>query len=346
MFLLVRDEDVPTVAETITGFAFDEGLEITPPPAAMNPLAMLAALTKPRAIVAQTGDSVLVSGAASFDIAEPEEWAARLSKDLGTEVVALDVADDGVRVYVYSDGEEESLVEVPLSPSGTTRSPELADLVDDEDAARALEGGVSAGSPDELAEALLRCLGAGEPSGEPMTLEFEEPADDTPAFEVEAIAGVTLMGTVGGPVTSAVDYAFGVSVRGVSAVEGMRFEIGGDALALLEVDGIDVSVRTRDVAERLPRTLEPERAGDAIAVTVADAYLESVAMGLDAIDMSDMFSTVQRLMSGAEDQQRNTLLVGVSARALKRGAGELVLTVSSPSGEAAAASGSVTVRVG
>src|SRR5688500_13798357 len=114
MYLLVRDEDVPSVAATITVQAADDGLTPAAAPAE-DPLAMLASLGQPRALIRTAGDSIVVAGLESLDIAEPDEWASRVSGALETEVVAFEIAEDGVRVWVYSEGEEESAFEVPFT---------------------------------------------------------------------------------------------------------------------------------------------------------------------------------------------------------------------------------------
>jgi len=123
MFLLVRDEDAPTVAAAIRAFGDEQGLVTVDLEAqAQNPLAMLSVLTGPRVFVTATETQVAVFGLESLDIAEPEEWGSEISAACESEVVVLEPADDGVRVHVFDGGEHEETIEVPIDPSGRTRA--------------------------------------------------------------------------------------------------------------------------------------------------------------------------------------------------------------------------------
>jgi hypothetical protein len=352
MFLLVRDEDVPTVAEAITAYATEEGLDVAPDSDAIdNPLGMLAMLAQPRAHLSMSGDSVVVTGLDTLDLADADEWASTLSSACSTEVLAFDLADDGVRVFVYDDGEQESEIEVPLSPTGRSVSRALAELADGDAARRELEAGIVASSPDELAAEILRCFGVTGPSADTLTLTFSDPIGDEAAAEaslrVDPAPGTTLSGVVGGALVSPLGYAFAVSLVGADTVEGVRLEIGGDALALLTVDAIDVVLRVRGTHDRVGRQVLPEMGTDGrLVASLDDALLERVDVAAPTLDMADMFSSMQRLMSATEAQQRNTLIVGLSAHGRRAGEGELALSASAPGADAAPGQGSISVRVG
>jgi hypothetical protein len=348
MFLIVRDEDVPTVTAAINAYASEEGLDPANDVEPNNPLALLATLSRPRAFVSMSDDSVLVSGLESLDIAEADEWANRISTACSAEVIALDVAEDGVRVFVFDDGEKENEIEVALGSTGRSTSGlrELAELAFGDEERQALEEGLIASSTDELADGILRCFGV-ESSGEDgVILSFSDPIDDQATLQVEPVPGAILTGTVGSEIQSPFGYAFAVSLVGGAAVEGCRLELGGDALPLISVDAIDVSVRARDTDDRGTRRVVPEITSDGRFVAVLDdALLERVDMAVPSFDVTDMFASMQRLMSSTEAQQRNLLLVGISARGLRVGSGDLVLTVSATAGEAAAGEGAVSVKI-
>ena len=59
-------------------------------------------------------EHVFVSGLESLDIAEADEWGATIPAACETEVIAVDVADDGVRAWVFDDGELDEEIEVLL----------------------------------------------------------------------------------------------------------------------------------------------------------------------------------------------------------------------------------------
>jgi hypothetical protein len=289
MFLIVRDEDVPTVAAAVQAFAVEEGLE--PDEGGV------------RVVVAMGEESVVVSGLEGLDIADADEWAKHLSDVCGTEVIAV---EDG-EVLVFDAGEQEDEPDVPE-----------------------LDG------VDSVEELLARF----KVGGEAVTLSFRDPLDER--FQVEPLLGVTLSGRVGTEVMSPLGHAFGVTLTGADEVEGCRLEIGGEALALLDVEAIEVDFRTRQ-RERIALRLVPERTERGLAVVVEGAYLERVDLAPPQLDLSDMFSSMQSIMSATENQQENTLLVAVIARGRAAGAAELVLTASSES--VAEGEGAVPVEV-
>lgn len=349
MFLIVRDEDVPTVAAAINAYAIEEGLEVEPAEdeaARGNPLALLAALARPRAFVSMGEDSVVVNGLDSLDLAEADEWASRLSTECNTEVIALDIAEDGVRVFIFDDGELEDQVEVPLGAGGVSTAVDLAPLVDSDEGKRELTVGIAASSAGELAEGLLRCFGVSSFGEDGVVLSFRDPVDHQPTLQVEAVPGAMLTGSVGREIHSPFGYVFAVSLVGGDPIEGCRISLGGGALALISVDAVDVALRVRGAEERAARRFRPELGTDGrLSIAIEDAVLERIDMAAPSFDVGDMFGSMQRLMSSTEAQQRNLLLVGVSARGVRAGGSDLVLEVSPLAGEAEAAQGSVAVKI-
>lgn len=353
MVLLVRDEDVPTVAEAIHAFADEEGLEpIDLHGEHQDPLTMLSVLTGPRALLSTTADAVVALGLDSLDVADADEWAAALSAACETEVVAIEPAADGLRVWVFDSGEIEEEIELPLDPSGRTRSPALAALTTDDEGRRALERGIAAASVDGLLQGVLGALGVRGPGADATMLAFLDPLDEDdldeePRFDVAAMPGAGLAGAAGDALEAPYGPLFGVTLRGADAVEGMRFELSGDALDLVRVDELALTLRVRAVPRLEERSIPapPSEAG-VVAVTIADAFLERADAAIPKIDPADMFATMQRLMSAGEATELGTLLVGVRGTALRAGEGELVLTAR-PAGDASVAAGraSIAVRV-
>lgn len=353
MFLLVRDEDVPTVAAAITASAIEANLEtvdLGEHPDQADPIAMLAVLTGPRVFVAMNEDHVFVSGLESLDIAEAEEWGSAISAACETEVVAIDVAEDGVRVWVFDGGELDEQLEVPLDPSGRTAAPQLMELTTSAAGRRELERGVIGSRPEELAQGILRCLGA-EQNADAQMLAFRDPLDDEevdadPALVVDALTGARLEGHVGGTVISPHGNVFGVTLAGVDRVEGLRLELTGDALDLLTIDSIDVFVRVRGAHELVHRAIKPapEPRDGRMVIELPDAFLERVEIGPPQLDATDLFASMQRIMSAGDQALLNTLTVRPSGTGRRAGEGELVLTVS-PLAAPGVASGEASIPV-
>lgn len=341
MFLLVRDEDGPTVAAAINAFADEEGLEpIDLEEGAQNPLAVLSVLTGPRAIVTQGEDAVAVFGLESLDVADAEDWGSAISAACETEVLALEVADDGVRVHVYDNGEPDEVIDVHLDPSGRTRAPMLADLSDVEEGQRALTEGIAAANAVELAVGILRSFGVEEPGEDALMLSFVDPldgddeADATPRLDVQPLAGA--------PSAGGFTQMFAVTLRGGEEIDGLRLEVSGSALDLGSVEPLEVAYRTRDAHERASREVALEGG----AALLADAHLERIDAAPPQLDLSDMFATMQRLVSAGDDQQRNTLLASVRLTRKRAGKGALTLKVFAPSGDVAEGEATVVVEMG
>lgn len=340
MFLLVRDEDGPTVASAINAFADEEGLEpIDISANAQNPLAMLSVLTGPRAVVTQAEGVVAVFGLESLDIADAEDWGAAMSAACETEVLALEVEPEGVRVHVYDGGEPDEVIEMPLDPSGRTRSGALADFTDLEEGHRELAEGIVAGTPTELAMGILRCFGVGAPGPEAIMLSFVDPLDDE---EAETEPHLEVLPLAGAPSPTGFTQMFSVTLRGTDAVEGLRLELSGTALDLASIESVEVVHRVRGSHERVTRQAErPE----GTTFVVDDAYLERVDQPPPAFDLTDMFATMQRLVSSGETQQLNTVLVSVRATKKRSGQGELTLTAEAPAADVTGGEATIDVEL-
>lgn len=345
MFLLVRDEDAPTVASAIRAFAEDEGLvPLDLEAEAQNPLAMLSVLSGPRVLVSADADQVTAYGLETLDIAEPDEWGEAISKACSSEVIVFEPASDGVRVYVFDDGELEETIEVPLDPSGRTRAPALVDLTDDEEGRKALENGIDARAAAELVPGLLRAFGARGPGQDAAMVAFVDPLDEerdddedaepvAPRLIADALPAAEMNGRVGGSVDSLNGSLFVVHLEGGGPVEGVRLELSGDALALFDVSGVDVTFRTREADERELRSLDINPVAEPkIVITLEDVFLERVDIHLPMIDPTDMFSTMQRIMNAGDARQRNTMVIDVRGTAKAVGEGSLELRVSALNG--------------
>lgn len=342
MFLLVRDEDAPTVAAAVRAFADEEGLvPVDLEAEAQNPLAMLSVLAGPRVFVTAKGTQVAAFGLESLDIADPDEWGTQLSAACEAEVVVLAPQDDGVRVYVYDGGELDEEIEVPLDPSGRTKAPALAELTDDEDGRRALEKGIAASDVSELVPALLQAFGVSGPGDDALVLAFVDPLDDEEVeddgntrFVVDPLPAAELSGREGGSVDSLNGSLFAVMLHGGGPALGVRLELSGDALELFTIESVDVALRTKGSQQLEPRTVPIASDAVPIVVELPDAYLERVDFRPPAIDPTDMFSTMQRLMSAGDARKLNTLIIDVRGSAKKKGEGTLTLCVSGTDAEA------------
>lgn len=330
MVLLVRDEDVPTVAGAVKAFAEEEGLEpVETTSGPDDPLAVLALLGGPRVLVAEGEGLVAVFGLESLDVAEIEEWGAAISTACTTEVLTLEVAEDGVRMAVYDDGEHEETIEVPLDGSGRTRAPALAELTDSEDGRAQLAAGLAAKTSEELAAAVLRCFGVSEENADGVVLSFVDPLDDDdaneePRLDVQPVASMSPAGGFA--------QTFAVTLHGADAAEGLRLELSGD----VSVDAITLVHRRRGSRERITRDVQP-----ATAIELRDAYLERIDVAPPEMDLGDMFGAMQRLVSAGEEQQLNTLIVSVTGA--RRGATEPTLTLTARALTPEIAAGEATV---
>lgn len=347
MFLLVRDEDAPTVAAAVRAFADEEGLvAVNLEAQAQNPLAMLSVLTGPRVFVSATDTQVAAFGLESLDIAEADEWGTEISAACEAEVIVLEPAADGVRVFVYDGGELDEEIEVPLDSSGRTKAPALAELTDDEEGRRALAAGIPAGDVSELVPGILRAFGVSGPADDAIVLAFVDPLDEddegeeedeaggAPRFIVDPLPAASLEGKAGGSVHSLNGSLFAVMLEGGGPIEGLRLEVTGDALDLFSVDGVDVAVRTKGAHQLEPRNIDVDGSKQPIVVELADAYLERVDFRPPSIDPTDMFATMQRLMSAGDQRKLNTLIVDVRGTAKKKGDGTLTLAIAGTEAEA------------
>jgi hypothetical protein len=351
MFLLVRDEDAPTVAEAIDAYAREEGLEpVDLAEQADDPFAMLSVLGGPRVLVSASGDEVAAFGLESLDIAEPEEWGEQISRACSAEVLAFEITDGGVRVHVFDDGELEEAIDVALDPSGRTRAPQLADLSDSEDGKRELASGVIGGTPADLARELVRCFGVSGPAEGAVMLAYVDPLDheEDPRLAVDAIGGIGVQGAVGGPAASPDGSLFSVTLRGAPGAVGVRLELSGDGLALVDVDHLDLVLRVQG-GGRTERRIAPDashRTGDGrIVLTLDDAVLEPAELSPAGLDMNDMFAALQRIVGAADAQLENTILVGVRGTGRRAGEGSLVLRAAALDDAIAAGEAAVAVHV-
>lgn len=349
MILIVRDEDTPTVAAAINAFADEEGLESVPLESlaqSQNPFDMLGVLAAPRVLVAMSGEQVVVTGLESLDIAEPEEWGASMSSSCDAEVIVVDVADDGLHVGVFDDGEPEETITVAWTPGAKADTSALATLADDDEASAALEKGISARTVSDLLAKVLDLLGAASPEKDSVVmLAFHDPLDEeegadadvveAPALVVEALPAASLEGKVGGPVASIRGTVFGVTLVGAPETEGVRIAVGGDALSLFAVDSIEVDLRRRGGYEILRRVVKLDEqtktnasaasGKGVLVIDLADAFLERINEGPPQIDMTDLFSSMQRLMSAGNERIGNTIMVQINGTGLRVGEATLTL---------------------
>ena len=349
MFVLVRDEDPPTVAAAVRAFAEEEGLEpVESETKPSNPLEALALLGGPQVLIAQATDQVFVGGLESLDIFDAQEWGEQLSLGCEAEVLVVDPASDGVRVYVFDEGELEDTIEILLDPSGRTKSPELAELTDSEAGAKELTAGIVASGIEQLLPAVLRCLGVESNPEGALSLVFHDPLGDDeeeqePGLIVEPLPAAELVGRVGSDVASPHGSAFAVVLIGVDSLTGVRLELTGSALDLVAIDEIQISLRAEGANELSQRTLSAK--DGELVFDLPDAYLERVDFAAPTIDMTDLFSSMQRMMSSGESQVLNTLTVFVSGIGRAAGEGELTLEASPLEGDLAGAEASIPVRV-
>lgn len=355
MFLLVRDEDAPTVAAAITAFADEGGLEpVVVDAETDNPLAMVAILTGPRAVVSEADGQVVAFGLESLGIADAEAWGSAVSAACETEVIAVEASPAGAHVHVYDNGELDERIDLTLDRSGRTPAPQLAELTDHEPGRRELTDGIAAFTAEELLQGILRSFGVIEPSPDAVVLAFRDPrravtsagleadgdaadragsdADSdsgAPRLVVELLPAAGLSGEVDAPVQSPYGSVFGVSLQGVESIDGLRLELSGDALSLFRVDSVEVAVRVRGTHQLETREIVPTAApGGKVVCAIDDAFLESVEIVPPVFDGTDMFTTMQRIMSAGEARQLNTVLVNVTGTGAQIGDGALVLTAS------------------
>lgn len=327
MFVIVRDEDVPTVTEAVGAIADDAGLERIDPD---DVLGMLAGMTGGGAQVriSQTEAGVVLEGLDTLDLAEGDEWAASLGKACSAEVIAIEGAEVGLLVHVYDEEAEPPITVVRKGTRWDTAG--IAHLADEEHGEEALARGITANDLDELAERILHFLGAAPSAEEAVTLSFNDPLGDEeeeePGLAIALVAN-ELRGRVNAPVV-AVGPLARVQLAGVPEVEGLRVVLRGEALALASIEAIEAHVRTRGASDIVIRTVAPSHADDeAVVFLLPDAYLASASPGLPALDGGDLFSSMQALMSATSESMLNTLVLSPLARGKAVGSASLELVV-------------------
>ena len=342
MFILVRDEDPPTVAAAIEAFTDEAGLErveveVTPD----NPFAMLGALTLPRVVVSASDDQVCIAGLELLDIAEPEEWASSLSASCESEVVAIVPTDGGLHVYVYDGGEADEDFAVPLDPSGVTKAPRLVDLAESEAGEQALAAGIQARDVEGLIAGVLAALGVQPPGEDAVILTFRDPLEgQQPGLNVSSAGD--LEGAVARPVAAG-GSGFEISLVGFAEIEGVRLALSGDGLELVGIGVIEIVMRKRGAAEVEVRKIVPDVDEGSFVIDLPDAYLEETqAPGLDA--GGDLFGALQKMMSAGESMRLNRLSVSFNAVGMAAGEGTITLTAT-PIGDGEIPAGSGEVHV-
>lgn len=181
MLLLLRDEDVPTVASAITAIALQNGLEaVDDAEEPQDLLSVAARLVGPTVMLTPGEDFVIAGGLDSLGIGDASVLGEALSAACGNEVLAIAPTGDGIRVLLFDDGDLDEDIAVNLSHTGKTTSPELAEIAPTEEAEAELRNGLSVVNAIELAERVLALFGASPDryAAEPTTLSFRAPDDD------------------------------------------------------------------------------------------------------------------------------------------------------------------------
>lgn len=344
MFILVRDEDPPTVAAAIEAFTDEAGLErveveVTPD----NPFAMLGALALPRVVVSASDDQVCVSGLEVLDIAEPDEWASSLSASCESEVVAIVPTESGLHVYVYDGGEADEDFAVQLDPSGVTKADRLVDLAETEAGEQALTAGIRADDVEGLLAGVLAALGVQPPSEDAVILTFRDPLEGAQEPGLNVASAGDLEGAVARPVAAG-GSGFEITLSGFAEVEGVRLALSGDGLELVGIGVIEIVMRKRNAADVEVRKIVPEVDEGSFVIDLPDAYLEETqAGGLD--DGGDLFGTLQRMMSAGESMRLNRLSVSFNAVGMAAGEGTITLTASALGGDIPAGTSDVRVVI-
>ena len=101
--------------------------------------------------------------------------------------------------------------------------------------------------------------------------------------------------------------------------------------------------------ERLIAAEDAGRYRDALGAMppsgLPDAFLEGIDLAPPALDMSDLFSSMQRMMSSGEARVLNTITVLVTGTGLKAGEGELTLEAIPSSSELPGSAATIPIRV-
>ena len=322
MFVIVRDEDVPTVAAAVAGIAEEEGFAQQEDDDTLGVLAMMGGA---QVRISQTEGQVVIEGLDTLDIAEGDEWAESLSKACSAEVIAIEGAEVGLLVHVYDEEAEPSITIMRKGTRWDTAA--IAFLADEDAGETALQQGILANDLDDLAAKILGHIGA-TPSEDAVTLFFQDPLEEeTEGLRVDVFPAVHLEGRVGGPVVAS-GPVYGVSLAGVPEVEGLRLVFQGDALPQVAIEAIEIGVRTRGAHELALRRVTPSHADDdSVIFLVPDAYLASTQPGIPQLDGGDLFSSLQALMSATGDSMLNTMSVRPIATGKAAGSALLTLVV-------------------
>lgn len=322
MFVIVRDEDVPTVAGAVGAVAQEAGLEQREDDDALGVLAMMGS---PQVRVSQAEGQVVIEGLDTLDLAEGDEWAASLAKACSAEVIAIEGAEVGLLVHVHDEEAEPTITILRKGNRWDTSA--IAFLADEEAGETALTQGILADDLDDLAAKILGHLGA-TPTDDAVSLFFQDPLEEEgEGLRVDAYPAVHLEGKVGGPVVAS-GPVYAVSLEGVPEVEGLRLVFGGDALPQVEIEAVEIGVRTRGANDLVLRRVTPSHADEeSVIFLVPDAYLASTQQGLPPLDGSDLFSSMQALMSATGNSMLNTMTVRPIAKGKVAGSALLTLVV-------------------
>lgn len=327
MFVIVRDEDVPTVAKAVSALADDGGFEaVTDDGTDLPPFGGTLMLR-----ISQAEGQVVIEGLEALDLGDGEEWARDLSTACSAEVIAIEGAEVGLLVHVYDEEAEPPISVVRKGNRWDTSA--LAPLSDTEEGEAALAKGLIAKDLDDLAAQVLAHLGA-TPTDDAVTLRLFDPlqADDDeedaePGLQIDLFQASEVRGKVKGPVT-AVGPLFAVRLEGVPEIEGVRIVFQGEALALAEIEAAEVHVRTRASNDLVIRTLTPShKDDDAVIFLLPDAYLASATTEIPMLDVGDLFSSMQALVNATSDSMLNTLVVSPIAKGKQVGSGSLTMIV-------------------
>ena len=245
-------------------------------------------------------------------------------------MIAIEGAEIGLLVHVHDEEAEPTITIMRKGNRWDTAA--IAFLADEDAGETALAQGIVADDLDDLAAKILSHLGA-TPTDDAVSLFFEDPLEEEDeGLRVDAFPAVHLEGKVGGPVVAS-GPMYAVTLAGVPEVEGIRLVFGGDALPQIEIEAVEIGVRTRGAHELVLRRVTPSHADDeSVIFLLPDAYLASAPQGMPQLDGGDLFSSLQALMSATGDSMLNTMTVRPIAKGKAAGSALLTLVVGALSG--------------